>query len=495
MRDHEPIVIEDFNGLWDNGDEDSCPADHFLEATNIQYFDGGFETRDGIDLYQSVGTNLNNIVRIHPYKMTTGLTLLALDTSGNIHHIVSPTVTHTNILSIGAMTDFNVVSWAGRAYITPFSTDANGIEKGLSGQFLYVYLGAGVAARKAAGVTGVGAGSLTIANGIAGLMDAGLHIFGVVGETDTGYLSQPVRLTSFTVDANFTVSFAAIPTFTGAFWTKRHLVASIAIPNFNGDLEGYQLFFIPGATLNDNVTVILNNVQFFDADLIDDASHLSENFSEIPAGVGLCTFHGRLILTTTFNDTSVAYASVEGEPEAINQVDGVLIVPLDGNPITNCQEFRDVLYLFKLTRTVGYPDNNDVPATWKMFVVDEAEGVPVHGIGTVLDAGGTNVDYLLCANLNGLMIFDGRFAEVPLTQKIRNFWFAQDRTDFRALEIVNNSIASMLYIVLPDGTMLHANWQNGLDPVAIKWAHWTFLINVTTVEIINIDQIVLGSAP
>lgn len=491
MRDHEPIVIDEFNGLWADGDDDACPADHFLEATNIEYFEGGFRTRDGIDLYQSLGTALGNILRIHPYKMTTGLTLLVLDSSGNIHHVVSPNVTHLNILSIASMTDFNVVSWAGRAYITPFFTDSNGTEKGIQNQFLYVYLGAGVAARKAAGPTP--AGTIVINSGAAALMDAGLHVFGVVGETDTGYLSPPVALNNFTVNANLSVTFSAVPLFTGSFWTKRHLVASITIPNFNGDNASVQLFFIPGATINDNTTAILSNVQFFDADLVDDASHLSDNFSEIPAGVGICTYHGRLVLTTTFNDISVAYVSSEGEPEAINQVDGVLIVPLDGNPITNCQEYRDVLYLFKVTRTVGYSDNQDVPATWKMFVVDESTGCPVHGIGTVLDSGGVNADFLIIGDLNGITLFDGGFRKPVLSKKIRNFWFALDRTQFRKLEIINNSIAEKMYIVLPDGTMLHGDYENGLEAESIKWAHWTFQMNVTTVEVINIDKIIIGS--
>ena len=492
MREHEAIVLEEFNGLWADGDIDSVPPDHFSTAENIQYFNGGFKTRDGVDLYQSLGTALGNIARIHPYKMTTGLTLLILDTSGNIHHVVSPTVTHLNILTIASMTDFNTVSWAGRAYITPFFTDSNGTEKGITSQFLYVYQGAGIVARKAAGAAPAAAG-VTVANGAAGLMDAGLHIFGVVGESDTGYLSKPVALNSFTVNAALTVSFSGVPVFTGSYWTKRHLIASIKIPNYNNDLDGYQLFFIPGATINDNVTTTLANVQFFDIDLLDDASHLSENFEEIPAGVGLCTYHGRLVLTTIFTDISVAYVSSEGEPEAFNQVDGVLIVPLDGNPLTNCQEYRDVLYLFKVTRTVGYSDNQDVPATWKMFIVDESTGCPVHGIGTVLDSGAVNADFLIIGDLNGICLFDGGYRKPVLSEKIRDFWFALDRTLFRRLEIINNSIAEKMYIVLPDGTMLHGDYENGLESQAIKWAHWTFRLNVTTVEIINIDQVVIGS--
>lgn len=491
MREHDTIVLENFNGLWKNGDDDSVPMDHFIQADNIQYFTGGFETRDGHDLYQDLGTTLGNIARIHPYKMQTGLTLLVLDTTGHIHHVVSPGLTYNNILTIATMTDFNVVSIAGRAYITPFFTDANGIEKGIQNEFLYVYLGAGVVARKAAGPTA--AGTLTIANGAAGLTDAGLHVFGVVGETDTGYLSPPTALNTFTTTANLSVSFSNVPVFTGTFWTKRHIVASARIIDYNGNLTGFQLFFIPGATINDNTTTTLANVSFFDADLIEDASHLLDNFTEIPAGVGLTVYHSRLVITTTFADISIAYVSAEGEPEAISQVDGLLIVPLDGNALTNAQTFRDILYLTKNTRTVGYSDNNDVPATWVPFVVDETIGAPVHGIAQVLDSGGVNVDYLLVAGYDGIYLFSGTYEKPELTTKIRDLWLALNRNLFRRLELINNTINKHIFCVMPDGTMLHGNWGEGLGWKSIKWAPWQFNINVTTVEIINTNQVVLGS--
>jgi hypothetical protein len=445
-------------GLWMDG----VPPDHFAQANNIQYFNGGFKTRDGIDLYQSLATSLGNILRIHPYRLQTGLTLLVLDSGGNIHHVVSPTSVFNNILSIGTMTDFNTVSIAGRAYITPFFTDANGTEKGISGQFLYVYLGAGVVARKAAGPTA--AGAVVAANGAAGLTDAGVHVFGVVGETDTGYLSPPTALSNFTTSATFSVSFSSVPLFTGSFWTKRHIVASVKIIDFNGNLDGYQLFFIPNATINDNTTTTLANISFFDADLIDDASHLLDNFTEIPAGVGLTVYHGRLVLTTTFSDISIAYVSSAGEPEAINQVDGLLIVPLDGNPLTNCQVFRD-----------------------------ETIGAPGHGVATVLDSGGVNVDYLLVAGYNGIMLFNGSYVKPALTQKVRDFWLDINRTLFREIEIINNSISEHIYIVMPDGTVLYGDYENGLGWEDIKWSIWSFNAHVTTLEIINTVQIIIGS--
>jgi hypothetical protein len=46
MRDHEPIVLEEFNGLWKRGDPESCPIDHFPDGENFQSIESGFETRD-----------------------------------------------------------------------------------------------------------------------------------------------------------------------------------------------------------------------------------------------------------------------------------------------------------------------------------------------------------------------------------------------------------------------------------------------------------------
>jgi hypothetical protein len=208
-----------------------------------------------------------------------------------------------------------------------------------------VYAGDGTAARKAAGVPM--AGTMTIANGAAGFTDPGFHIFGFVSETSSGFLSEPALLKGFTTLSNFSVSFGAIPTSGDPNVTKRHLVASKVIVGFNGDLTGYQLFFVPNATINNNTDTFLNNISFYDADLLDDASHLFDNFAEIPAGAVLTIYHQRLVLATTFNDISLILVSAQGEPEAINEIDGLLIVPPDGNPITNAQELRDVLYVFK----------------------------------------------------------------------------------------------------------------------------------------------------
>lgn len=498
LRGHKEIVVNKFNGLWDQGDPDNTPADHFSDCENIRYVGfNSFATRYGIDPFQNVAGPIGNIVRIYNYITQSKNTLIVLTydgTTGKIYHVVDSTTIFL-ILTITGMSDFGFVPYAGRAYITPFGTSVVGglnTEKGLASEFLYVYLGAGATARKAAGATP--AGTLTVANGAAGHTDAGNKNFAVVGETDSGFLSAPCAFKNFSTAGLFSVSFTGVPLFVGAQWVKRHIVATISITSFNGDLEGYTYYFIPGAVINDNTTTTLVNQSFYDADLLDDASHLLDNLSSIPAGVGLCMYHQRLVLYTTATDISLAYVSAVGEPEAINSIDGLLIVSLDGNPITNAEEMRDVLYVTKRDRTVAFVDNGESPSSWPENIIDLALGCPVHGIATVIDSGSTSTDFLLIATYRGIYIFNGRFsAEAELSSSIWGLWLRQVRNNFRKIQILNDSISKILYCILPDGRLLIGDYNNGLNAKNIRWVPWRFDINVNTVALVNINDLIIGS--
>ena len=624
VRDHAPVVIEQFNGLWARGDAESAPLDHFTQADNIQYFNSGFETRDGIDTYQ-VANELGRIVRIYNYVMQTGQSLLVLREGGDIFHVIGTSTVHGPILSIPEMEDFGFVAYNGRAYITPFSSIVNSQgfnnELGLEDEFVYVYKGDGTSARKAAGfppsngslkpfiafnsavdgavtkgvhviavsfnsgvlgpdvfavvevpgdkqvqLTNIPIGplgtlsrtivmthaidpkdyvadqtahtyytALTIADNetlsikiniadaslvavygpgatappsdaalflentdIDGFVDFGFHLVGVVYETDTGYLTAPgpqFFAGQTYVDIKKKVKVTNIPTSPDLFVTKRHIVSTKWIPDYNGDQIGYQFFFVPEGTLEDNVTTEIE-LEYYDSDLLSDASHLIDNFSEIAAGVNLNTYHSRMVLVGQFDDISIARVSAAGEPEAINQVDGLIIAPLDGNPLTNCQEFRDVLYLFKKTRTIAYSDNNDEPASWVEDIVDQGVGAPVHGIATVLDSGGVNIDYLLISDWSGFMLFNGVYARPELSWKIQDLWFSLVRNDFRYIQVVNDSLNKKVWMTLPPPIrhiMLFCDYDNGLDAKNVRWAKWIFDAKITTGTLIETDKLVLGA--
>ncbi len=495
MRDHQPLVIEKFNGLWNQGDIEDTPMDHFSDCNNIKYVGGSsFTVRDGLGAHQSIATPISNVLRMYNYPTVDKNTVLVLTSGGTIYHVVDSITMFGPILTIPSMTDFGFTPYAGRAYITPFTTEVVGglnRERGITGEFVYVYKGDGTPARKAAGNKPTV--NITVANGAAGHTDAGVHIFGYVFETDTGYLTAPGGLTAFTTVGNQAVDFTTVGVSPSGAVTKRHLVASKVIQNYNGDVNGYQLFFIPGATIPNNVGTALAGISFFDADLLLDASHLIDNLAEIPAGVGLTTYHNRLVSYTEFNNVSLARVSFVGEPEAISSITGLLLVPPDGNPLTNAAELRDVLYLFKRNKTVSYVDNGLEPTSWPLSNVDNAMGCGVHGIATVLDAGQSNIDYLLVGAYKGLTLFNGRYILPELSWKISEIWTTMDfQHKNRFIQIVNDSLGSNIYLVTTDRQVLYADYQNGFDPKNIRWSPWTFPTNVNSLCLVNINELILG---
>lgn len=623
MRDHEPVLIEEFNGLWARGDFDSCPLDHFPDCENIQFIEGGYKTRDGLDVLLPY----RDVLRIYTYVQATGESLLVLDIHGDFYHSLSPTP-YTPILSIPAATDFSFVSIAGRAYITPHDGHT-----GLAGEFVYVYKGDGSLARKAGGAkptNGNKKSFLGYNNGQSGIIDAGVHIYGVsyvngtgesiigpevfatvvapgasqivlnnipispdvtvtsreiigtvafdpavydpnqinhfyflvatisdntttslvlnyrdldiganktplltvpsapgapsppvsnallvkntdiigfggdlgfhifavVYETDTGFLTNlgpEVFAATTVVNGLKKINISNIPTSPDSFVVARWIVATKALEVYDGNQEGYQFFFVPNGRIPDNLTTTLDFL-FFDAELLADASHLFDNFTNIPAGVGINTYHGRLAVWGEKDNISTARLSAVGEPEAISEVDGIIIVPLDGNPLTNGQEFRDVFYLFKQTRTFAFTDNGDEPSTWPMIIIDQGIGSSVHGVGTVLDSGGVNIDYLIIVDFSGIMLFNGAYVRPELSWKIKDFWFKLDKkVDFYNIQIMNNSLDQVLFITLPTKKMIIGDYSNGLDPKNIRWAPWRFDVETTTITLKDINVLIIGA--
>lgn len=499
FRGHPPNTIARFNGLWRRGDADTTPMDHFASCENLNLGDiESFTTRPGIGISQDVSTPLANVKRIYNYNTGEANTQLVLVEdpagTGKIYHVVDADSVFGPILTVVGMTDFAFAPYGGRAYISPFSEFAQGdlvIDKGLDGEVVYVYAGDGTAARAAAGEPLTG--NMTIANGAAGHTDPGLHIFGFVAETSSGFLSEAGLLETFTTVAVNSVSFGSIPTSGDPNVVARHLVASKVISTYNGNLEGYDLFFVPGGTIDNNTDTFLNDVSFFDQDLLDDASYLFDQYEEIPAVASLSICNDRLVAAATFDDMNLALVSTKGEPESISQIDGILSVQPDGNPVTNVQELRDVIYLFKRVRTIAYVDNGDEPSTWEPVVVDNALGTFVHGIATVLDAGSASVDQFIICTYQGISLFNGKYIEPELTWKIEDYWKELDRNAFNKLQIVNAPIQKQIMCVLPTRDILVGFYSHGMEATAIRWCPWSSFPGFNTIAIVNIDEIIVGA--
>src|SRR5437660_4722454 len=133
VRDHSAVVIEKFMGLYQRGDPDNTPLDHFRDCENIRFIgNSSFGTRHGIGISQEVLAPLANIKRIYDYPTQTGNTLIILTVDpntleGKIYHLVDSTTIFGPLLTITGMNDFAFQPYAGRGYISPFSSSPNAL--------------------------------------------------------------------------------------------------------------------------------------------------------------------------------------------------------------------------------------------------------------------------------------------------------------------------------------------------------------------------------
>lgn len=441
IRGHQPVTISAFNGLFLRDGADSTPLDHFTDGLNFQVTEGGVDVRDGFSLV----TTLAGIVRTYVYKIYGQADrYLILDNTGKLW---DSTNLGSPILNIATMTDFAFVNVSGRAYISP----TNGTT-GLAGESLYVYTGSGVA-RLAAGTAPTGVNFTAINSATVGNVEAGFHLFMAVFETSSGFLTAPgpAIFASLTATGGLAVNLSNIPV-GGANVSFVHILATKIIQNYNGNQNGYQPFFIPNAKYANGTTTA--TVSFFDADLLTggDATYLFDLYSTIPAMLWLTTYHGRLIGGGENANPSVVRVAEAGQPEAINQLTGLLLIdPANtSSPVTNGQEYRDLFYLFKSTRTYGTNDNNGDPSTWQVNNLDEGIGTYPHGIGTVLDTGGVSIDKIFIVDHSGYQLFSGSYiGPQSLSWKIQDFWKRINPTYFYKIQTAVDPIAKQAYIAVP----------------------------------------------
>src|SRR6266850_2802084 len=503
MRDHIPIPIDEFKGFWSRGDAESCPIGYQTELINFKFIEGGIETRDGLDVVIATTTIMKMYYFPDASNQREGFIVLKSDTK--LYHIYDNTgsggwVTFQISNAIAGMTDFAFASKDGRAYLTP---SANNNAGALPGEFLYVYDGLATTMMRKAGGTPI-TGALTAVNsGTAGTVEKGIHVFGVVAETNTGFQTEigPVILPTVTADGTKKVDISTVAA--GPSTTvKRHIVGSKAIDSttYSGNPRDYELFFIPGATINNNTGGGTITVDFTDGSLVESAAHLLDLFSEIPAGGGLGFYHDRLLIwglsdgTTDGNPTFVneVLVSTPGEPESFDAVSGLLLPPREGIGITYCQEYRDVLYVAKFNRTYAFNDNGDDPVTWPSTVLDQGLGIAKRGVASIWTYGGINIESLIVINDEGIHLFSGTFNKPELSYVISDFWKTIDKNHLRngRVHAYIDSTLQRLYVIIPQYYMiLEGDFANGLTADKIRWSKWIFNADINTIMLFDKDNL------
>jgi len=473
IDNHTPVEPGRFGGIYSRGTyNDNVPGDHFIDSRNtITTGSNEIRTRTGFD----VSITIPNLRRIRRYTREGEATrIIALDSAGNLFDTSVSLL--TPILSIPAMLDFALVVAYNRAYISP-----NNRVTGLPSEFVYVYEGSGSCRRAAGRAPTAGFNVAISAN--AGHIEAGTHIFSWAFETVSGFVTHPSEGQAKVFDGLHQADFTAIP-IGPAGTVARRLVASRAIQTFNGDLEGYEMFFVPNGRISDNSTTTLSGVDFYDADLQSSADYTYDQLEEIPACLFLGAYGERIVYGAEAANRSMIRLSNPTEPESVNELAGFIVLdPNETEGLKACVEFRRNLYVTKGNpgKTYATTDNTFDPSTWDAPAIDGGIGADYNGISTFISPHSEAAAIaFFSADHSGLFMFDGAYRDIPLTYKIQSLWDRINKANFNKLDIVINTKEKLFYILAPldtattPNTLFVGDYSEGLDSKNIIWHWWTF---------------------
>ena len=478
MQDHTPISSTNFQGLYDRSVTEDVPFKYFISALNLRYEDGCFFTREGSNIeFPKLG-----IRRIKQCLLEGQAPVeLILDSTGSLFDATDSLV--TPIMYIAGMTDFSAVTLNDRIYISPH----DGL-RGLPGERVYVYDGS--IARPAAGIRP--ATPITVVTGGPGNIEIGVHCFTVIFETQSGFLSGYTMGSAHQASGGQCVNISNIP-LGPAGTIKRHILGTRTIISFNGDALNQQYHFIPNGEIPDNVTTIKNDVNFYDSQLVEDASYLQDALDTIPAGVHISTYLGSLVVCGENTQPDLVRVSYPGEPENFDGVEGFIRFGPDGaGTVENTFELRGQLFVCKRTRTYVTQTNGESAIFWNFTDIDLAKGTTCHGVALIESTDGSNTnDLALVCDRQGLYAFTGTFNEnMELSWPITKLWKRINKRALHTIEAVVSSIMEAVYIAVPlddaltPSHVLYADFSAGMSAEFIRWCIWKFPVPPTTIAVV-----------
>lgn len=484
----QPGVFSKFNGLWARGSRSSTPPDHFVDCLNVA-FKKGVNTREGTTVYRSdTGIIKQFIYKPNPpFAGTNVPRIIALKEDGDLVDLLLGATIYSN----AGMKSVGFVNFFGRAYISP----GDG-KTGAGGVNIKVYKGDGNPARDIGGIAPTVA-LTAAASATPGGMNVGTYLFSYAWETDTGFITKPAPFAGVEVfSATGSVDLSNIgigPAGTVARWiisTKVHPLTSLGPLGGPWDVgrgEFLPTFFVMRVPNN---TATVQHVGKYDEALVEAADYLWRLMPNVPAGLGLVDYNGRLVSYGEYADPSLVRVSQPGDIEAFSATSGFLITdPTDSGAVKNATEFRGSFYIFKETRGSITEDNYEEASTWKLTNFEKAQGTDHQGIAAILDAKGSSADGFVIASKGALNYFNGTFTEPELSYKIRDYWARINKNAFNLVQVVNDPINRKLYILLPldesptINYLLYGDYRDGLSASEIKWSPWKFTNNPTSIVV------------
>lgn len=479
LRDHTQVPITAFRGLYANGMDDACPPGFFIDSLNTQFEEIEVKTRDG----NTRIFTLANIRRYFVYKRLNETSrYLILDTDGNLWDSLygSPLVSNVNYK------DFSAVNYLNRAYITFH----NRIE-GIPGTVIQVYEGAGPGTLRPAGGTPPIGFTLTLAiSTTIGDLGLGKYLVAVVYETSSGFITAPGPAVFGDIDSpgGFRLNVSDIP-IGPAGTVARRLIITKSIPAglYSGNQFGYEYFFVPNGRIPNNTDTVLNDINFFDDDLIDSADFLFDSRSTLPCGLGLTIYNNKMCLWGVPGFEHYVFFSKALYVETFDSTGGLLYLdPSDAiSSIKNVVDHETSLLIQTQDRTYITVDNGNDPDTWRADPLDKAIGAEVFSVSKILDSRGTAVKRFFQGDKSGIYCYEGGgFQDPAFTLNIIDLWNRINKKEFNKVQIVDDPENKYLYAAIPlDNStecshILQADYNNSFNRYGmlvasqVRWSIW-----------------------
>lgn len=491
LEDYQRKVFDDFLGLYSRGEMDQVPEDHFSDCLNIDYDIGEWRTRPGLVPHIPLGYASGKVNRIVTFTDNIiGPLILILDEAGNLYTFsarLGDSATIPRLTVVGA-TDFSAIKLLGKIFIAFH----NG-QSGLLGQNLKIFIPGAAPAldefRDAGGLAPISAIPITAADGAGGIVNAGTYKIAVSFVTSSGFITQPgpkilsvFTPTTYVSPGAVKIDLSDIPTGPPGTIQRQILITKAG-------LEEY--FFLAsdfGGVINDNISTTAT-LDFDDTtDLVNSADYLFDLLETIPSPLTLIDYNGRLCIAGEAGNQTIVRASISGEPESFDAVDGFININKDdGFTIRNMIVLRSSLYIWKNLGVHFVIDNGDFPSTWtKPIPVDGTINTSVHGIAVFFDISNirTARDWTLFADKSGILLFDGAARKPPITDKINNIWQSINFDQFHKIVLAVDDQLHKIYCAIPinasanNNKLLVADYNScpGKIPESesIKWSIWEF---------------------
>lgn len=476
------IAIEDFMGLYANGDDTNVPELNHIECQNMKFEPGSIFTREGSVVSYNHGRDVRRFYFRHSEDL--GNILLYLDVVGNLYGVRAGvrTLLHTN----PQVTDFSITDTLNRVFIT-FHDGKTGIP----GEFVYWWDGTNFS--RAGGTAPTSSGAMVAATGGAGVVDVGTHILAISFENQYGFITKPGPFitgtytpTTYVAPGGARIDLTNIPL--GPPGTvARHILMSRA--NLT------ELFF--ALRIDDN-TATGRQVNVSDTGLINSADYLSDLKESVPAGCNLFKYSGRLgVLGFPYPDSSLVLLSRnDGDFESFDQTTGFLLVGQDDRRKNKAAfEFRSHLYIGKTQGWFSTFDNGEEPVNWdNPQVVDSNVGVEVHGVCELPDTTvGNTREHVLIADRSGILVFNGVFQLIPLNEKVDGIWKEINGVNFYKTQILEDPVNRYIYVnICLDSDLpnyvLFGDYNLGMNPDKMRWSLWKFDQDLpVTISIMDLD--------